>query len=82
MCTDIFDNQDWYCPIPKSLITSLTYQLYNMVDEAYYFVILDENTWEYVRMNHPREATFTAKSPQKSKETPGKTDCLGKGLSY
>lgn len=81
MCKNILDNPEWYRPIPRSLIDSFTEDLYGLVDDAYYYGILDKHTWEYVRISQPREATFYAlpKVHKKSRKPPGRPIVSGRG---
>lgn len=58
MCLGFLKNKEWYNPISALSINQYNSSFYNMVDRAFYTGAITKNTYEFIRISHPRVATF------------------------
>ncbi|XP_040178452.1 uncharacterized protein LOC120911183 [Rana temporaria] len=58
MCLKILSNKDWYIPIPKSTIIRYETEFYALVDGAFSQGVINQDTWEFIRIKYPKIPTF------------------------
>ena len=58
MCLKILSNGDWYIPISKSVIIKFETEFYALVDGAFSQGVVNQDTWEFIRVKYPKIPTF------------------------
>lgn len=58
MCLRILNISSWYKSIPLARINRFNNEFYMLVDQAYGEGTISKDLWEFIRIKHPRVATF------------------------
>lgn len=81
LCNKILSNKEWYKPVPTASIDKFNAGFYALVDGAFSKGVIDQDAWEFMRIEHPKILMFyiMPKVYKDLRMSPGRPIVSGRG---